>query len=256
MTNILVVPDQHSHPEHSNVRADYLARLTIDLKPDVVVNLGDTLDLPSLASYDRGKRSFHGKNYQRDIDAHLEFQDRWWGPVRRNKKKLPTSIVLEGNHEHRIERALDLNPEYEGIISFDSLDFDRYYDEIIRYDGGTPGTFESHGVTFAHYLISGVKGLPISGEHHAHSLITKKFVSCVVGHSHLKDECIRNTERSTTIQAVVAGVYQDYDSDWAGSVNKLWWRGLVYLRNVEDGRFDTQWISMAALKKEYGNDGG
>lgn len=256
MTNILVVPDQHAHPDHNNDRADYLARLTIDLKPDIVVNLGDACDLASLASYDRGKRSFHGKSYQRDIDSHLDFQERWWEPVRRTKKKLPYRVVLEGNHEHRVEKALDLNPEYEGIVGFDSFEFDRYYDEVVRYDGGTPGTIEISGVTFAHYLVSGTKGYPISGEHAAYNLITKKFVSCVVGHSHLKDECIRNTERSTTVQGVVAGVYQDYNSDWAGSSNKLWWRGLVYLRNVENGRFDTQWISLDNLRKEYGNDGG
>lgn len=250
--DILVVPDQHAHPDYSNERADWLARLTIDLKPDVVVNLGDAADMASLASYDKGKRSFHGKSYKRDIEAHLDFQSRWWEPVRATKKKLPYRVVLEGNHEQRVERALDLNPEYEGAVGFQDYDFDFYYDEVVRYVGGTPGTTEIAGITFAHYLVSGLKGLAVSGEHHAYNLVTKKLTSCVVGHSHLRDNVVRTSEDGRRLQGLVGGVYQDYDSPWAGNVNKMWWRGLVMLRGCENGDYDPEWISMKRIQDAYG----
>src|SRR5690606_39106525 len=122
------------------------------------VNMGDAADMPSLSAYDRGKRSFHGRSYKQDIDAHLDFQDRMWSPVRARKKKLPYRVVLEGNHENRIERALDLSPELKGTIGFEDYDFDSYYDQVVRYDGGTPGIIELNGVLFAHYFITGVSG--------------------------------------------------------------------------------------------------
>src|SRR5690242_10114791 len=98
----LVIPDPHAHYQHANTRADWLARLIIDRKPDVVVCLGDLADMPSLSGYDRGKRTFQGRTYRQDIDSALEFNDRLWAPVRATKKRLPLRVILEGNHEHRI----------------------------------------------------------------------------------------------------------------------------------------------------------
>jgi hypothetical protein len=48
-----------------------------------------------------------------------------------------------------------------------------------------------------------------------------------------------------------AGCYFDYEADWAGASNKLYWRGIVIKRNVEDGSYDPQFVSLDAIKKEY-----
>jgi len=52
--------------------------------------------------------------------------------------------------------------------------------------------------------------------------------------------------------AAHCGVFQDYDSDWAGECNALWTRGVLVKRNVQDGFYDPQWISIDAMKKAYG----
>lgn len=253
---ILVVPDQHSHPDYSNDRADWLGRFILDLKPDVVANLGDAADMPSLSSYDKGKRSFVGKSYAKDIASHLDFQERMWLPTRRAKRRLPYSVVLEGNHEHRIEKALDLNPELVGTIDFKDFEFDYFYDEVIRYDGALPGMVEIEGIAFAHFLVSGVKGLPVSGDRIASNLLSKHFRSAVVGHLHTTDYAVRTDLYGKRVQAICAGVYQDYESQWAGAqVNKLWWSGVVVLHNAEGGTYDPQWVSLDWLRKQYGNGG-
>src|SRR5215217_746737 len=122
----LVIPDPHAHPEYNNDRADWLSKLIIDVRPDVVVNLGDQFDMSSLSGYDKGKRSFHGRSYSNDINSGLDFSERLWEPVRQTKKRLPYRVYLEGNHEHRIEKALDLNPELEGTIGFKDYDLEKY----------------------------------------------------------------------------------------------------------------------------------
>jgi hypothetical protein len=253
MSTHLVIPDSHAHPSYNNNRADYLAKLIIDLKPDVVINLGDQFDMASLSGYDKGKRSFVGRSYKLDIDAGLEFSERLWEPVRATKKKLPYRIYLEGNHEHRIEKALDLNPELDGTIGFQDYDLDRYYDEVVRYEGSTPGIINVDGVNYAHYFISGVMGRPISGEHPAYSLVSKLGDSVTAGHLHTTDYSVRTGVNGTKRHGLVAGCYFDYNSDWAGSANDLYWRGVIVKRNVNNGEYDPEWISINQLEKEYAN---
>lgn len=249
----LVIPDSHSHPSYSNDRADWLAQLIIDVRPDVVIHIGDSADLSSLSSYDKGKRSFHGRTYRADVESHLEFQDRVWDPVVRRKKKLPHRVFCIGNHEQRIEKALDLSPELAGTIGMDDLELRRWYDDVVPYVGSTPGVIEIDGVHYAHYFVSGVMGRPIGGEHPAFSLVTKQLVSCTAGHLHLSDQCIRTTVTGRKVMGTVVGCYQDYDSPWAGEVNKLWWRGVLIKRNVENGTYDPEWVSIDQLRKAYGS---
>jgi hypothetical protein len=60
-------------------RADWLGALILrHVSLMIVINMGDAADMPSLSAYDKGKASFHGMNYQRDIESHLDFQDRIW----------------------------------------------------------------------------------------------------------------------------------------------------------------------------------
>lgn len=247
----LVIPDPHAHPDHNNDRADLLAKLIIDLKPDVVINIGDQFDLSSLSGYDKGKRSFVGRSYRADIDAGLEFSDRLWGPVKKTKKRLPLRIFFEGNHEHRIERALDLSPEMEGTIGFADLELDNWYDEIVRYDGSTPGIREVDGIFYAHYFISGVMGRPLGGEHPAYSLYSKLGRSCTAGHLHTLDYCVRTSVDGRKNNNLVAGCFFDYNSDWAGKANDLYWRGVIIKRNVENGEYNPQFVSIDELKKTY-----
>lgn len=249
----LVIPDQHADPRFNNDRADWLGQLLEELRPDVVINIGDSADLSSLSAYDKGKASFVGRSYEADINAHLDFQERLWAPIRKARKK-PFSVFCEGNHEHRIKRALDLAPEYAGDqfgLSFRDLDLHSVYDEVVEYQGMTPGIIEVDGVQYAHYFVSGLMGRPIGGMHHAASLIAKTFKSSTCGHSHTFDFSVKAGASGHTIMGCVVGVYQDYDSPWAGGVNNLWQRGVLIKRNVKDGIYDHQWISIDTLKRQY-----
>jgi len=248
----LVLPDPHAHGDHNNDRADWVGKFMVDLKPDVFINLGDQWDLPAFSGYDKGKASFHGRAYRKDLDAGLEFSERLWAPFRKAKKKRPYSVFFEGNHEERMSRVLEQSSELEGTIGFKDFQLDKDYNDIVRYQGQTPGTLEVDGVTYAHYFIAGVSGRNVSGEHPGYSLITKNFKSCTAGHSHTFDYSVRAVDARKRIHGLVAGCFVDYQTDWAGAINDLWSRGLVVKRDVEDGNYDLQWISMEWLKKEYG----
>lgn len=248
----LVIPDQHAHADFNNDRADWLANLIIDLRPDVVANLGDVFDMPSLSDYDKGKRSFHGRSYKKDIEAGLEFHDRVWGPVRATKKKMPFRFVLEGNHEHRVERALDLSPELSETIGFQDYAFYDYYNEVIRYDGGLPGVFKSDGILFAHFFPTGISGRPMGGISPARMMAQKNKTPCIAGHTHTFDFFSERNISGESLNCLVAGCFQDYTPDWAGPIGRFWQAGVAVLRNVENGSYDFQWISLKSLKDAYG----
>jgi hypothetical protein len=252
MRRHLVIPDAHAHPDFSNERADWLSQLIIDSQPDVVIDMGDSADMPSLASYDKGKRSFHGRSYRKDIDSYLDFQERVWGPIKKRKKRMPWTIRLIGNHEQRIERALDLSPELVGTIGYKDLQLEDYYDEIVPYQGGTPGIINVDGIHYAHYFVSGVMGRPIAGEHPAYGLVTKGATSCTAGHLHTFDHSVRTTTDGRKIHGLVCGCYQDYDSPWAGNINRLWWRGIVIKDVYANGQYDIWTHSIESLRFMYG----
>ncbi len=215
------------------------------------MNLGDTADLPSLSGYDKGTRAAVGRTYKQDIQAHEDFQDKLWSTVKKSKRKLPRRITLIGNHEQRIDRALDQSPNLQGHLGYSDLSLETWYDTIVPYEGGTPSSIVLDGIVYAHYLVGGISGRPISGEHIGYSLLNKQYSSCVVGHNHLLDLCVRTRSDGQKILGLSAGCYFDYNSDWAGEMNKLYWRGICVLNNVNSGTYDLQAISLESIKKKY-----
>jgi len=83
----LIIPDSHAHPDHNNDRFEWLGKLIMDVKPDVVVNIGDMADMPSLSTYDRGTKGFEGRRYKKDVDSVLDAQERMFEPIKKAKRR-------------------------------------------------------------------------------------------------------------------------------------------------------------------------
>lgn len=223
----------------------------MDVRPEVVVHLGDAADMPSLSSFDKGTKASIGRTYEKDIAAHTDFQERMWDPVKKQKKKMPYSVFIMGNHENRIEKAINAAPELDGAISTSDLELNAWYNDVVPYDGNTPGIIDVDGVWYSHYFVSGAMGRAISGEHTAYTLVQKAGGSCTQGHTHEFDYCVRSRMDGTKMHGLVVGCFQDYTNDWAGKIALQWDRGVVVKRNVEDGTYDHEWISLKSMKKEY-----
>lgn len=245
----LIIPDSHSNPQYHNKRYDWLGHLINDVKPDVVVDIGDWFDMASLCSYDKGKKGFEGRRYSKDIAVGVEAQDRMKTVISRQKRKLPRFVRTLGNHENRISRAIESDPILEGTIGLEDLQSKEYGWE--EYPFLTPVDID--GVSYAHYFISGILGKAIGGENHAKSLLIKQLKSCTQGHSHLFDYCIRTGADNRRLHCCVVGSYLDYNAEWAGPANVLWNNGVVICRNVDAGQYDIEHISIKRLKEAYQN---
>ena len=72
MSTHLVIPDTQAKDGTPTDHLRWIGQLIVDEHPDTVVHLGDHADMPSLSSYDVGKRSFEGRRYSADIEAAKE----------------------------------------------------------------------------------------------------------------------------------------------------------------------------------------
>lgn len=165
---------------------------------------------------------------------------------------MPVRVFICGNHEQRIFTALDHQPELGGAISFDDLRLNDWYDEVVMYEGVTPGVREIDGVAYSHYFTSGIMGRPISSENMGQALVNKLYASGTMGHTHLFDLAVRTRADGNKILGAVCGCYQDFTNDWAGEIGKVWDRGVLIKRQVVKGQYDFEWINIKTIKNEYG----
>jgi hypothetical protein len=253
---VIVYTCAHADPNCSNERFDWLGSLIEDIKPDYTVDLGDGADMRSLNTYDtRNPQAVVAQSYQADIESYNEAQDRLWGRYKLSKKKRPYRIGFEGNHEHRIKKALAVDPRLEGTkygISFSHLQTDHWFDEYHEYTNSAPALAIYDGVLYGHYVSTGNFGSALSTKHHGYSLVEKLACSATVGHSHKFHYYRKADARPTPLNGLVAGCFKGKEEAWAGQANAEWSKGVVIKRQVNNGDYDLSWVSMKALEAEYG----
>lgn len=246
----------HATPEYSNERFDWLGSLIYDIRPDYVVDLGDGADMKSLNSYDtRYPKAVVSQSYQRDIECYNDAMDRIWSKFKVNKRKRPTRIGFEGNHENRIKTAIKHDPRLEGDkygISFSHLNTEMWFDEYHEYLNSAPAIADYDGVSYSHYFSSGNYGTATSGTHHAYTILQNRNHSSTCGHSHKRSLYFKDDAHPTGIVGLVAGCYKGGCEAWAGQANDSWWSGVVIKRGIENGMYDPEFISMERLRAEYG----
>lgn len=258
LTNILVLPDSHCKPGVSNERFTWLGRLIAERKPDVIVDIGDFSDMPSLSDYDVGKFSYEGRRYNQDIEAgHDGFARMESEIAKENKFKRilrkaqynPQRIKLFGNHEERILRILQRDPKLIGTIGLEDFNIAQWGWKSPKY----LVPVEVNGVFFNHYFVSGIKGKAISGENPATMLCNKMHASCIAGHNHLLDYSERTDVIGRKFQCMTVGCFlaEGQVEEYSGQAQKMWHNGVVYLHDVKDGQYDFETISLERLKKSY-----
>lgn len=254
MTRHIVIPDCQVKPgvdfRYLTATGKYIA----EKKPDVIVCLGDFADMPSLSSYDVGKKSFEGRRYTHDIEAAIEAMDCLMAPILReqvrletNKKKRwnPRFVLTLGNHEDRIARAVENDSKLEGLIALKDLQYESWGWEV--YPFLQPVVVD--GISYCHYQTSGVMGRPITS---ARAILTKKHMSCIVGHQQGKDIAYAYKGDGKAITAIIAGSFYEHEEAYLNHQTNNHWRGIVVLNEVDDGQFDENFVSLKYLKKNYG----
>lgn len=245
----------HADPSVSNERFDWLSDFLYDIRPDYVIDLGDGADMKSLNSYDtRYPQAIVAQNYESDINCYNDSQERLRAKFKKMKKKRPAFIGIEGNHENRIKKAIANDPRLEGVthgISFSHLQTDVWFDEYYEYENSAPSIFDKDGISYSHYIASGNYGTAMSGDHHAYNLLKKRHSSTTVGHSHRRNIFFKDDAHPNPTIGLVAGCFKGGKESWAGQSNNEWWKGIVVKRNIQNGYYEPEFISLERLRDIY-----
>lgn len=250
---IMVIPDTQCKPGVPLEHLAWAGQYAVDKKPDVIVNIGDHFDMCSLSSYDKGKKSFEGRRYKADIEAGQKAMRLFMEPIwneqkrqKRNKKTVwsPRLVFTLGNHEQRIERAIECQPELDGLMSYDDLGLDEMGWKV--YPFLEVAVIEE--IAFSHYFTSGVMGRPVTN---AKLLLDKKHTSCVMGHVQYRDISYGYRADGRQITGLFCGYYYQHQEAYLGPQGNVGKPGIWLLHNVEDGEFDELFVPLHFLKRKY-----
>ena len=253
MTRHLIIPDTQVKPNGSVDHLRWAGEYAVDKKPDVIVHIGDHWDMPSLSSYDVGKKSFEGRRYTDDVHAGIVAMNTFLAPIRAeqqrlidNKKKRwnPRLVFTIGNHEERINRAVENDPKLDGLIGFHDLQLKSMGWEV--YPFLQPVVID--GVAYAHYFTSGVMGRPVSS---AKLMLQKKMMSCVMGHVQDRDIAYARRGDGKNVTGLFSGIVYQHDEAYLNPQTNGSWSGVWLFNEVNDGSFDELPISINYLRRKY-----
>ena len=201
-----MIPDIQAKPGVDLSHLKWIGEYIVDKQPDVIICIGDFADMESLSSYDKGKKSFEGRRYKADIAAARDAMDLLLAPMKafnehavknHRARYRPRMVMTLGNHEERIMRACNDSPEFDGLISYDSLP----YEDWEVYDYLNPVVID--GIMYVHYLANPMSGKPYSGT--ALAQLTKVGKSFCVGHKQTLDVATRFLLDGSQQWGIVAG---------------------------------------------------
>lgn len=244
----MVIPDVQAKPGVPNDHLEWIANYALDKRPDVIIQIGDWADMPSLSSYDKGKRAYEGRRYTDDIDATRASIERFERVIDDHNRTHPEDpynpekVVTVGNHEQRIVRATDIDPGLHGKLALSDLGFEDYGWEQVPF----LEVKEIDLIDYSHYFTSGTMGRPVSS---AAALLKERQGSATMGHVQHTDIAVH---KKTQKIALFSGICYLHSESYLSPQDNGTRRQIIMKYEVEAGRYDPAFISLNFLQKRFG----
>lgn len=247
--NILVIPDTQVKPGVPTDHIEWLSRWIAHKRPDVIVMLGDWFDMPSLSSWDEGKKSAEGRRVSADIKSGTEairlLMSRW----SLDKSYRPRLVFCEGNHEARATRYMEENPQIDTIPLPNEVFADLGWEV---YPFLKPVTI--NGVTFVHYSQLNAQGKVMGsgrGQPSAKAQAQREHRSIICGHQQGYDSAILEAPNGR-IRSFIVGSFYMHSENYLGPQGNSHWHGCLLLNDTHNGDFDLCEVSLRYLRRKYG----
>jgi predicted phosphodiesterase len=246
---VLAIGDAHDTPAlPDKSRFRWMGKLAQDAQPEYILQIGDIADFDSLNSHVKNE-TLSGKQktpFMQDIHSLREAISEFNAPI--NYK--PQKHITLGNHENRIWRYEDYNPEVSGMMAHQLTS--------TLEDGGFTyseyGTwYFVEGVGFTHAPFHGGSS-PKTQSPALVSIANKLRWDAVMGHTHKKIDSQHEAYGDKPISTINLGcaLPQGYIFPYAEHGLNAWWWGCSIL-TIHDGSIsESQWFSMRTLEKHYG----
>jgi len=258
MTRHLFIPDVQAKEGVPMQHLEALGHYIVKKRPEVIVMIGDWADMPSLSSYDLGKKSFEGRMYTKDIESARKAMDILLAPlkfynmqqaVNRKKQYKPRMVMCWGNHDQaRINRAIENDRKLEGLISVDDFGFQELgwechdFLDIVNIDG----------IRYSHYFVNPNSLLKNCVGGNIDAKLKNLGWSFSMGHQQHLQYGIQFLPDGESRQGLVCGAFYMHEEKYMGSQgDKSHWRGVVMKNQVENGRYDPCFVSLKYLLENY-----
>lgn len=249
MNRHLIIPDTQNRKGTPTDHIRHAALAILEYRPTRVIVGGDWWDMPSLSQHDKpGSKRMEGARYEDDVAAGNEAWELLWEPLRKAKRflKIQTFDFLFGNHEMRIDRAVEHDPKWEGKISRDDLHTPgatrHEFNEIVWRDN----------IAYSHYFTSPHSPKAISGS--ADAMLTKIGDSFVAFHQQGMKYVPRMYPTGKIRHGLQVGSFYRHDEHYRGAQGKTagHWNGIVVLNDVRDGNYEIMPLSIDYLARRFG----
>lgn len=237
-----VIPDVQAKQGVPLDHLEWAGKYIADKKPDVIICIGDFADMPSLSSYDKGKRSAENKRYTEDIKATHHAMELLMTPIVNEPGYKPRLVMTLGNHEERIVRFGDDNPAMYGVASLQDLGYEAWGWEVYPF----LEVVEVDGIEYSHYFTTGAMGRPAGS---AAVMLRERQKSCTMGHSQIYDVAVH---KKTQNRAIMAATFYQHDEAYLGPQGNDCRRHILFKHEVRNGKFDLMEISLDFLRRRYG----
>lgn len=236
---VYVVPDTQIRDGVPTDHIDWIARDIVRRKPNVIIIGGDWWDLDALSTHrGPGDKSGEGKRVLADLKAGNDAFRRLAEPIQAEIDRLsrghrkrwnPRRIFMFGNHEHRMQRTLEKDPKWIGLVG----------DFLME----TPG-FERHpfnerlwieGVVFSHFFQSPFSKHAIGGS--IDNRLNRIGASFVQFHEQGFRYGTRIQGSGATWHGLVVGACYTHREEYRGNQNQKHWRGVAVLNEIRDGDY-------------------
>lgn len=249
----VIIGDTQTRPGVPTDHLEWIGRYIVEQFAGLditIVHLGDHADMPSLSSYDKGKRSMEGRRYKEDIKAANAGWARLCTPLKelnkgRRHQWWPERVITLGNHEDRITRACEDDAQLEGILSLDDLDYKKWGWTVVPF----LEPFERDGVHFSHYWYHPSTGRPYGGEN-LYTRLKQIGHTFVQGHQQGMGYAVRPVGKVRHHGLVLGSTYL-HQEKYLGPQSHDYWRGICVLHQVENGMFDPMFISLDYLCRRF-----
>jgi hypothetical protein len=158
---------------------------------------------------------------------------------------VPRMVFCIGNHEQRIMRHVNHNPELRGTLGYHCFNLVSHGWEV--HDFLVPVKID--GISYQHYVPNPNTGRPWGGM--AEPRLQKIGFSFVSGHEQGKKSGERYLQNNTVQRALIVGSYYLHDEDYKGPQGNHHWRGICMLHEVNRGNFDLMEVSLDYLRRRY-----
>jgi len=250
---VLVIGDLHQDPRHPhrlNVLT-WIARYASEQRFDHIVQIGDWSSWDSVNFHDRNDTL--GARFKPSIKADMENLQQslqaWRAGMAPDYK--PRQSIVLGNHENRLERFENANPEAQDT-------FTRERDQMFLQFGWKTRPygeiFYIQNVGFTHHPVNGA-GRAFGGETGPQRAANKTTVPLVSGHTHKRQ--VHDSGKIgpvDVISMVEVGCALPWGEVESYAKNGItgWWYGVVPM-TVQGGVItDVSFVSMLTLQDRYG----